>query len=591
MLTFHNPAGFWALLGIPVILGIHFLQRKARELPISTMFLLGAMEQESRGGPRWERLRGSVPLWMQLLMALLFTWLWVQPHWLERARVQRMVIVLDGSVSMQAFQKKLVEKLPVELGRLGSLVQTTEYHLLDSLMEQEHLYHGTSLQSLREALAAWSPQGGSHDFTPALRLARSLADRDGLVVLVTDHPLENAPFAAKVFSVGEPLDNVGFAGLTVEPKDGQWLWKATLKNYGTKEQTRSWWTVLGESKSKPQSVVLPAGEAVLLQGLLPAGRTPLVITTEPDAFTPDDSLPVLVPEPKQLAVALPSGNLTPAETKFYQQLFGSLPNVTIAPDDAAANVQVMTYDPLNPALPTKPAMVSVRDVREELPLLAGEILPGTHPFMDGLHWTSMTCLDSLRIPLLASDESLLWQGDRSLIFLRGSGLTQQLCCNFDLRHANAHKLPAFVLLVHRFFESIRQQLPLHEVRDAEWGERLQLAARTDDQAEPITLAYDGKKISLPPRQAAVLKAPSRNGEFSVHQGALELCHGAAHFADTREGDFKQCGPCNDLVAEGQTLTRSLSREDPFWPAIVVLALLAALASWTFGTRETTPKIA
>ena len=585
MLTFHNPAGFWALLAIPVILAIHFLQRKARELPISTMFLLGAVEQESRGGPRWERLRGSVPLWMQLLMVLLFTWLWVQPHWLERSAVQRVVVVLDGSVSMQAIQKKLVEKLPAELGRLGSLVQTTEYHLLDSLLEQEHLYHGTSLGALKDAVEEWSPRGGSHDFTPALRLARSLADRDGLVVLVTDHALENVPFAAKIFSVGEPLENAGFAGLTVEPKDGQWLWKATLKNYGTKDQTRAWWTVSGSNQSKPQTVTLPAGGAVALQGLLPAGPTPLVITTQPDAFTPDDSLPVLVPEPKQLAVALPTGNLTPAETKFYQQLFGSLPNVTIATDAATANVQVMTYDPLNPALPTKPAMVSVRDNREKLPLLSGEILPGSHPFMEGLHWSAMSCLDSLRIPLQPSDETLLWQGDRSLVFLRGSGLTQQLCCNFDLRHANAHKLPAFVLLVHRFFESIRQQLPLHEVRNAEWGEKLQLAARTDDQAEPLTLASDGKKISLPPRQAAVLKAPSQSGEFQVHQGALELCRGVAHFADTREGDFTRAGPRNDLVAASQTLTRSLSKEDRFWPIVVLLVVLAALASWTFGTRE------
>ena len=52
MLTFHNPAGFWELLAIPVILAIHFLQRKARELPISTMLLLGAVEQESRSGAR-----------------------------------------------------------------------------------------------------------------------------------------------------------------------------------------------------------------------------------------------------------------------------------------------------------------------------------------------------------------------------------------------------------------------------------------------------------------------------------------------------------------------------------------------------------
>lgn len=162
-MTFHQAAGFWALLALPVILGIHFLQRRARVVRISTMFLLGAVEQESRGEPRWERLRGSLSLslGLQLLMGLFFTWLLVQSQWVERSAVQRVVVVLDGSVSMQAFQKKVRERLPAELRRMGSLVKTTQYHLLDSLLEEEHLYHGTSLGALTEALEAWSPQGGS----------------------------------------------------------------------------------------------------------------------------------------------------------------------------------------------------------------------------------------------------------------------------------------------------------------------------------------------------------------------------------------------------------------------------------------------
>ena len=71
MPTFANPLGLLALLGIPAVLAIHFLQRKARELPVSTLFLLDHTRREAAGGRRFERLIPSIPLWMQLLAVLL----------------------------------------------------------------------------------------------------------------------------------------------------------------------------------------------------------------------------------------------------------------------------------------------------------------------------------------------------------------------------------------------------------------------------------------------------------------------------------------------------------------------------------------
>ena len=175
MLTFNNPAGFWALLAIPAILAIHFLQRKAVVLPISTLFLLDQMQRESISGQRIERLRSSLPLWLQLLMAVLLTWLMVQPRWVEKSMIQRVVVVLDGSISMQAFKQKLQTQLPAELKRLASLVNTSEYIVLDSLLEEENIYHGTQLSEVAQALGNWTPHGGAHDINASLRLARSLA--------------------------------------------------------------------------------------------------------------------------------------------------------------------------------------------------------------------------------------------------------------------------------------------------------------------------------------------------------------------------------------------------------------------------------
>ncbi len=591
MLTFNNPAGFWALLAIPAILAIHFLQRKAVVLPISTLFLLDQMQRESLSGQRIERLRPSVPLWLQLLMAVLFTWLLVQPRWVEKSMIQRVVVVLDGSISMQAFQPELQKKLPTELARLATLVNTSEYIVLDSLLEQENIYYGTQLSEVEKALMAWMPHGGAHDVTAALRLARSLADKDGLVVFVTDQPLEKLPFGAKVLAVGSALDNVGFAGVSTEVKDGQLLWKATLKNYSSKEQKRTWWVDVPGQKFTPQAVTLPAGQAEAIQGLFPPNVPSLTLRTESDAFTVDDSLPLQRPEPKQLSVILPPASaLTPVELKLYQQLLGSIDDVVLTNDAATANVEMSAYDPFKPVLPTKPAIVLTRDSRKELPMLSGEILAEAHPLVTGLNWQSLLCLDATRIPQRKTDVGLLWQGERSLLFLRGEGMAQQLFINFDLRFANAHKLPAFVVMLHRFMEEVRGKLPLHEVRNCENGERLKLACNQDEKAAELKLIWQttaGEQTkNFPTRQVGLIQAPATAGEFKVMQGKHELLRGSSHFADTREADFSKAGSRNDLIGTKAALIERLGREDSYWRLAVLVILGVALASWWFVHRPT-----
>src|SRR5688572_5754994 len=65
-----HPAALWCLLGLPVVLAIHFLQRRSRKEVVTTLFLLQQMRRESETGNRFERLRPSIPLWLQLLMVL-----------------------------------------------------------------------------------------------------------------------------------------------------------------------------------------------------------------------------------------------------------------------------------------------------------------------------------------------------------------------------------------------------------------------------------------------------------------------------------------------------------------------------------------
>lgn len=593
MLSLNNPSGLWALLGIPAVLLIHFLQRKSQVVPISTLFLLDQLHRESMSGRRFERLRSSVPLWLQLLAVLCLTWLLVQPRWLEKGSVQRITVVLDGSASMQASKSRLLKELPVELRKIAGRVATTEYILLDTLMEKESLYHGTSLDDLEKALAAWEPEAGAHDSAPALRLGRSLADKDGLLVFATDHPLPDVPFNARVYSAGESRDNVGFAGLTLEEKDGQLLWKATLKNYGKSQQARKWWTEMGAQKSGAQSALLEPGQSRTLQGLFPPGADSLTIRLDPDVFLLDDQVPVLRPEPKKLNVKLPEEKLPgTSDDKLYQQVFASLPGISLTIEEAMANLLVVQYDALAPAIPAKPAILFVRDARSEMPAIEGTLLVEPSTLMKGLNWQSLLCLDTARIPAKPGDEVLLWQGERPLIFLRGEGIARQLCFNFDLRKSNARKLPAFIVLIHRYLDALRADLPLREVENYECAQKLRVASVQTEGAKNLRMVWSENGLEnvleVPPSQAPVLKAPVKPGVFQVRQGEVELVRGAAHFADTREADLSRAAPFNGLEDAEAALADRFSREDSHWRLWMLLLLVTLVVSWWFVRRVAEP---
>ena len=213
--SFTNPLGFWALLGIPAILLIHFLQQRSTVVTISTLFLLDHLQHESVRGNKFDRLRSSIPLWLQLLAILLLTWILVQPRWMKENAIQRIAIVLDSSASMEAFRDNISLELGKVLRRLASKVHHTEYVVVDSQLSREPIFNGTDPARLIQTLENWKPLATSHDFTPALRVARSLVGAEGLIIMISDHIVEDLAYNARLLAIGQPTANVGFAGLRI----------------------------------------------------------------------------------------------------------------------------------------------------------------------------------------------------------------------------------------------------------------------------------------------------------------------------------------------------------------------------------------
>ena len=591
-MSFANPAAFWCLLGLPAVLAIHFLQRRSRREVVTTLFLLQQMHRESEIGNRFERLRSSIPLWLQLLMVLLFTWLLAGPRWLKKDAVQRIAIVLDASASMSTFRGDAESAVRHTLSTLLSPLARVELSLLSSDPGQPALYHGASQADLAAALPQWQPLLGVHDFTPSLRTARGLVGTQGSIVLISDHVLAEAlPFEAALVSIGHEVANVGWAGVTVEEKDDQLFWRALLRNYSAQPQDREWRAVSGGKTSAPAKLTLAPQESRTLSGPFPP-EDELRLSLTTDAFTFDDNLPLLRPKPKILGLHVPALPVQDGSAELLE-LFGKFADTRLATSAAEADVRGIVWPPSIALGADQDAIVFASPAKgESSAWLRGSIVAEAHPLIDGLNWQSLLVREGMIVPRDKRDRVLLWQADRPLISLRRTAAgAQQLFCHFDLLSSNARKLPALAVLLHRFLQTIRQEKIAPESANFDLRQRLTLAHLRGEKAAPLQLTTrtPSATISIPTAQAHLLRAPAQPGFFEVKQGDTLLLQGAAHFADAREADLQQAKPFQDLSKLKLVQTETTHEADSHWQLWLLLLLATLLGSW-WWRRDRNPEL-
>jgi hypothetical protein len=581
VLTLANPYGLLALLGIPAVLAIHFLQRKAVELPVSTLFLLERSQRDAASGRRLERIIPSIPLWMQLLAVLLLAWFLVEPRLQKSGSVQRIAIVLDSSASMAVFKTEAIARLAAELPGLQGPASTIELTVIESAPTRPRLYAGSSVEELKAALAKWQALDGLTDPTQALRLARSLVSREGTVIYLTDTPTASLPFEARLIAVGSPVENVGFTGLSFATEEGVLVWRALVRNYSKTPVDRSWSIQTTTSSSELRPLHLEANALVTLQAAFPSAAQNVKIVLSPDRFTLDDTLPLVAPKPKTLKLFTAT---SPAFAELTRKLLRALDAAVPTTDAATADLSITSYDPLDPLRAPGNSLIFVKDSTRSGSYLKGGIVAEAHPLLDGLNWQSLLVRETTQLDRLATDKVLLWQENRPLIFLRekpASGKfppSRQLCFNFELRLSNASNQPAFIVLLHRFAQSIREAKISPSSANLETGQAIHITSAPDLPLQITTSDLTGKPLPSP---AATTHAPLTPGFLTITQNQSTLLDAAVFFADTREADFSACGKSDPTTTTNKSSIERHTRPDPLWRVWILLLLAAWLVSWKF----------
>ena len=143
-------------------------------------------------------------------------------------------------------------------------------------------------------------------------------------------------------------------------------------------------------------------------------------------------------------------------------------------------------------------------------------------------------------------------------------LLTQLIFGFDPEQSNALRLPAFVLLLHRFIESVQREIVGPESANFEtW--------------QPLEIAQPGGKIRM--------RAPDEPGFFEAGTANTRLS-GATHFADARQSDFRTAASHRPGAELASTQAFKHSRPDPLTP--LWLLLLGTVMIWNWVKTEEKP---
>jgi hypothetical protein len=582
--VFANPWGALALLGLPVVIAIHCLQQQSRTLQVSTLFLLERLAPDSKEGRRWTWLRGSLAFWLQILCVLIVIWLLLDPRWIQANAVQRIVVVLDSSISMQAFKDELVARTSPRLHALASLAPRTYWTLLETDPSRPTLYEGLDLPTLEQKLRTWTPALPAHDPFHALELAQSLAPRNALVVFITDRP-HVVPSGVDLLAIGEPIENCGLVGSRLLGAGDNLEWQVMAQNYGQKSARRSWWIEFAGQKTDRQTLDLEPGHPKILKGRFPPGIDRLEVCLDPDRFSLDDRMAIVRPQPKLLTVELLGDDST---IDIFARLAQTLPALALVQPGEKADFSFRTLSPKK----TFPggALASVilfHDPDAQGKFVGEPFIMGNDPFNQDLNWQGLIIRPGDNPKLDPEDRVLLWKDHTPVIYVRAlTGDRRQLVFNFDFSTSNATRLPAFVLLVSRFVESLRLDKRALETRNAELAESLPVAVDPKGGAVILHDANGGETKSAATAQVTV-RVPSMPGFFSVTQGGETLLSGAAQFADARESDFSTAATMDTLADHRVKLVELHTSADAFTPLWLILIGALLVLNWA----ATSPPVA
>ena len=336
-----NPAGL-ALLGlaVPVVL-LHILRPRRQAVTVSSTFLWRAIERPVSSATPWQKLRWSLLLLAQLLAVALLALAVARPVRLEAAALsEHTVFIVDASGSMAALDGtpdrlagavdravELRKELPT--GGIASIVVASE-------RPRVVLTASDDAGAFAAALRTVETTTGHPDFAGAFSLAESLDNSSadiGFVLIsdggLTDDEEQLMPPGTRYEKVGEQNTNRAISRVDVEPRGSGLHARVTVRNFGDSEVTQTLRLDVDGVTAAEQPIKIGARGTTTVDADLPPGDRVEAYLDGGDLLAADDVGVAVGARRPDLKV------LIAGDTRFWQELFTSMPGVEVSVAEVA----------------------------------------------------------------------------------------------------------------------------------------------------------------------------------------------------------------------------------------------------------------
>jgi hypothetical protein len=249
---FLAPLALIGLISVPIIVTFYMLRLRRPERQVSSTFLWQQLVRDVEANAPWQRLRRSLLLLLQILLAVVFAFLVARPFTEHPAGLARdLVLVIDASASMSSvdeFPDRLTAAKRVALEQLAQVPSDGRVSVVAAgdtarVVANEATDRGRISQAIQSIEASTS----ASDLTDALKLAGKLAERarGAEILVVTDDAGSTVPDVAldvpvRVATVGRERENQAIAALAVraDPSGLKRTLFVSVANYSASQVAR-----------------------------------------------------------------------------------------------------------------------------------------------------------------------------------------------------------------------------------------------------------------------------------------------------------------------------------------------------------------
>ncbi len=537
---FLAPLALIGLLAVPLIIAFYMLRLRRPVRSVSSTYLWQQLVRDVEANAPWQKLKRSLLLLLQLLLAVLLAFVVARPFSEHTAGLARdLVLVVDASASMSStdvFPDRLTAAKRAAIEQMANVPSDGRVSVVAAgetarVIANEATDRGRIARAIESITASTS----ASDLTDALKLAGELAERarGAEVLVVTDDAGSTVPELAlevpvRVLTVGRERDNQAIAALAVraDPSGLKRTLFTSVANYSSSIVMRRLQILADGIPVTARDLVLdPLTRADVVIDELPAGAQVVearlsapaesIESGPTDYLALDDAAWAIVPPDRLRRVLLVGpGNV------YLQNAFSLLPNVELygaTPEEYPTTTgkelfDLVVFDGYLPAeLPRKPILAFAPPQTSALGVVNGTLdefgmgqLPTDDPILRGVDLTRLHIARTQAIDLPDWARPVIPGSDGPLLY---AGLREGVptaVFAFDLRQSDLPLQVAWPIMVSNLA-----------------GELLGLSAQTLDPLPPsspvdIPIAPDsqGVRVTLPDGSVEIIP-PAATGASSV----------------------------------------------------------------------------